>query len=88
MTLPPFAKVLFDPAVLDYVGDLPYEIADCLYGAFDDIRNRKLSLDPPGGRQRPFLAWACQHIIYASVHSDSNTVVILAALLDDDPDLL
>lgn len=84
MALPPFDKILFDPVALAQIGSLPRDVTDCLMVAFKNIQQRKLSLDPPGGRNAPFVARACQHIIFVSVETRSNTVVILDLLLELD----
>lgn len=82
MVLPPYAKILFDPDALRRLGRMPDPVKHCLKKAFASIRDRKLILDPPVGWNYPFVARACQHIIYASVDTNSNTVVVLDLLLD------
>lgn len=85
----PFKRILFQPTVLDYIGSLPAAVADCLYGAFADLKSGRLQL-AAGRRRRPFLAWACEHTIYASVDPTGEILVILMLIPDlpeDEPEL-
>lgn len=82
MALPPFAKIFLDPVALRRLGQLPDDVKDCLNEAFRNIKNRKLYLDSPGGRNYPFVTKACQHIIYVSVEARKNIVVVLDLLQD------
>jgi hypothetical protein len=73
----PFATIRLDHQVHRYLGQAPKPVSDCLIAAFRDIRDRRLGLKYLPGTNAPFYADACNHLITASIHAGSNTVVIL-----------